>query len=624
MRKLIIVDDEGRKTTVPLVRSEVTIGRLDGNTIRLTERNVSRHHARIFRDDGRYFIEDLSRYGTKKNGQKLSETTVFGEGDVIVIGAYRLELAQDAAAALDDGATLPLEPPRSGTADLHQVSGAAPVPDPGGETIPLHVPRSERARGRLVCMTEPFVGSEFVFTAESLVIGTAADCDLIIEHRSIAPHHARFDMAGEGYTIHPIDAGYPVALDGRYNPQTAMRSGAELLLGELKFRYALPGEDVGLLPLDDIDDDLVPGARPAWLVPAAVAGGVVLLLLLGAVVLSGGGDDPEPEPEPTADAPAAPADSTASAAMERGRAHMDGALWNEAIAAFETVPEDSADRELADSLAARARNELGHQQTYESARRAFDEGNYEQTLRSLAEIPTGTYYRSRATDEDLERRAVSAVVDARLAASQAAEDDGDRDEAIRILEEIQPLAPNNATLATRLQQLRTVGDPDARAAAEAAAEEREREREEREERERAEREEREREADIARAREGREAPSRRADTQRVAAAEPEPRVERAAPPEPEPEADRPSARELRQAAARAGVQQDYQEAIRMLEEAREMAPGDAQINLMLFSNYRQVGNRSRAARAIRRYLRQRPDDPRRSEYEEWLAENAPE
>ena len=39
--KLIIEDDEGRKTVVPFARDEITIGRQEGNTIRLTERNVS-------------------------------------------------------------------------------------------------------------------------------------------------------------------------------------------------------------------------------------------------------------------------------------------------------------------------------------------------------------------------------------------------------------------------------------------------------------------------------------------------------------------------------------------------------------------------------------------------------
>ena len=37
MFKLTIEDDEGKTTVVPLARDEITIGRLEGNTIRLTE-----------------------------------------------------------------------------------------------------------------------------------------------------------------------------------------------------------------------------------------------------------------------------------------------------------------------------------------------------------------------------------------------------------------------------------------------------------------------------------------------------------------------------------------------------------------------------------------------------------
>ena len=41
MFKLVIQDDEGKTTVVPLIRDEITNGRKEGNTIRLTERNVS-------------------------------------------------------------------------------------------------------------------------------------------------------------------------------------------------------------------------------------------------------------------------------------------------------------------------------------------------------------------------------------------------------------------------------------------------------------------------------------------------------------------------------------------------------------------------------------------------------
>ena len=69
MYKLVIQDDEGKTTVVPLIRDELTIGRKEGNTIRLTERNVSRRHARLIRSNGSITIEDLNSYnGIRVNG----------------------------------------------------------------------------------------------------------------------------------------------------------------------------------------------------------------------------------------------------------------------------------------------------------------------------------------------------------------------------------------------------------------------------------------------------------------------------------------------------------------------------------------------------------------------------
>src|ERR1700730_2775383 len=96
MYKLIIEDDEGKTTVVPLIRDEISIGRKEGNTIRLTERNVSRHHARLYRQNGSVYVEDLNSHnGTKINGERLQKRTAIGEADSIQIGDYRLSVKRD-------------------------------------------------------------------------------------------------------------------------------------------------------------------------------------------------------------------------------------------------------------------------------------------------------------------------------------------------------------------------------------------------------------------------------------------------------------------------------------------------------------------------------------------------
>src|SRR3982751_4005822 len=112
MYKLIIEDDEGKTTVVPLIRDEITIGRKEGNTIRLTERNVSRRHAKLVKSNGTVFIEDLTSYnGIKVNGDRIAGRAPVNEGDRIQIGDYQLALKLDKATAVSPNAgTAPAMP----------------------------------------------------------------------------------------------------------------------------------------------------------------------------------------------------------------------------------------------------------------------------------------------------------------------------------------------------------------------------------------------------------------------------------------------------------------------------------------------------------------------------------
>src|SRR5262245_24910725 len=117
MFKLVIQDDEGKTTVVPLIRDEITIGRKEGNTIRLTERNVSRKHARIVRANGAVAIEDLGSYnGVRVNGTRISQRTPLSISDRVQLGDYLLELKAEGAEhavgapqSYEDAKTQPVE-----------------------------------------------------------------------------------------------------------------------------------------------------------------------------------------------------------------------------------------------------------------------------------------------------------------------------------------------------------------------------------------------------------------------------------------------------------------------------------------------------------------------------------
>src|SRR5690242_18988603 len=133
MFKLVIQDDEGKTTVVPLIRDEITIGRKEGNTIRLTERNVSRRHARILRSNGEVQIEDLGSYnGIRVNNARIAERVSLRVSDQVQIGDYKLYLKAEGVEQVEDARTMPIERVDSpiATEIMPAVAPAAPPTQP--------------------------------------------------------------------------------------------------------------------------------------------------------------------------------------------------------------------------------------------------------------------------------------------------------------------------------------------------------------------------------------------------------------------------------------------------------------------------------------------------------------
>jgi sigma-B regulation protein RsbU (phosphoserine phosphatase) len=83
--RLHVIDVSGGRD-VPIIRSPFTIGRKEGNTLQLTNTEVSRSHAEILLTDTGYLLRDLgSRLGTFVNDRQIGER-VLTHGDRIQLG----------------------------------------------------------------------------------------------------------------------------------------------------------------------------------------------------------------------------------------------------------------------------------------------------------------------------------------------------------------------------------------------------------------------------------------------------------------------------------------------------------------------------------------------------------
>jgi pSer/pThr/pTyr-binding forkhead associated (FHA) protein len=344
--KLIIEDDEGRRTIVPIVREEVeiTIGRQEGNTIRLTERNVSRRHAKLTRRLGHVLIEDLNSYnGIKVNGDRIYGASELKEGDLVQIGDYDLAIEDDEGfeTPADEHATSNVEtalspvpesadsvdsatptPPlrRPTPAQLARLRAAPPdtpldsacpledeehEPD---ETPPPRSPGPERRRPsngalhasqqaahfepdieeiapedapRLILTTSELAGREFACIRSVLSIGRTNDNDIAIDHRSVSQNHCKLVCEDGHWRVFDLQSASGIKINGEPCEDSPLRYGDTLELGHLRFSFLAPGEE----PTPP-ETELSPLAAPApsKLLPILIAIGLVILaILLGAI-----------------------------------------------------------------------------------------------------------------------------------------------------------------------------------------------------------------------------------------------------------------------------------------------------------------------------------------------------
>jgi hypothetical protein len=106
------------KIEYPLDAPVVTIGRSRSNDISLEDARVSRHHARVVRDQRGYLIEDLnSRNGTQVDERPVRDNAPLVDGSIVRIGdsVFRFTVAAPSP-----------PPPRPGPSPFGDVRGEAP------------------------------------------------------------------------------------------------------------------------------------------------------------------------------------------------------------------------------------------------------------------------------------------------------------------------------------------------------------------------------------------------------------------------------------------------------------------------------------------------------------------
>jgi len=271
MWKLTIQDDQGNKTVVHLVRDDYTVGRDEANAVRLTERNISRHHARLGRNDEQWRIHDLDSYnGCYVNGARVGEPQPLLHGDLVQLGDYRLSLEDESLAAMrDDGMlTLPGRPGMNTQAD------------------------------RLVLMAGPGQGQEFVLSAPRVVLGRGEECEISINHPSVSRVHAEIRRVGDGhYEMVDLGSANGVRVNGVELPSSMLDARDVIELGDVLLKF-LPAGEIYIPGAEEARRNELSGHPPSSSIslPVKLALAAAIAAVGVVVVLAVRSSAPAPEP----------------------------------------------------------------------------------------------------------------------------------------------------------------------------------------------------------------------------------------------------------------------------------------------------------------------------------------
>ncbi|WP_437627540.1 ATPase, T2SS/T4P/T4SS family [Sorangium sp. So ce1151] len=127
MFSVIISEKGGAERRETFDRTEINVGRVQGNDLMLPKGNVSKRHARLLFRDGRFIVTDLkSTNGTYVNGRKIAQATIVREGDKIYIGDFVLRIETAAAGTAPPDSTAP---PVRAAEDMPTGGDPAHLPD---------------------------------------------------------------------------------------------------------------------------------------------------------------------------------------------------------------------------------------------------------------------------------------------------------------------------------------------------------------------------------------------------------------------------------------------------------------------------------------------------------------
>lgn len=209
---------------------EITFGRDPDNDIQVPLTTVSRNHARIFFEQGDYFLEDLnSTHGTKHNDTRLGkhEKKLLRDGDEISIMSFSVKFQMNSAYMLE---RKPGEKTEHMARRMVQeiISSVA-----GTEVEPTTI--------RIMNGVNEGTRYDFKDSQTEVVLGRSPECDVIIDDHNASRRHCLIKRTWNGYTAQDLGSKNGVLIHGEsIQGVVDIKDSDELQIGGVKLLFIDP------------------------------------------------------------------------------------------------------------------------------------------------------------------------------------------------------------------------------------------------------------------------------------------------------------------------------------------------------------------------------------------------
>lgn len=249
--RLILSQPGAQDQTLELSNATVSLGRAAINDVILQDARVSRSHARIECEAGRYVIVDLdSANGTRVNGLPVQRATL-APGDLVTIGSNTLRYQEMASERSFDATIIESD------ADLELTLAGATIEMTLNDTS---VPR--------LAITAPDRTWELPLVGDLFTIGRGSGNDVVLDHPKVSRSHARIERRGDSFVLRDLESTNGSWRNGDRVTELLLREGDTVRIGEsrLIFKAGFAPEEL-TIAADARPRGLLEGHRPVVFVP---------------------------------------------------------------------------------------------------------------------------------------------------------------------------------------------------------------------------------------------------------------------------------------------------------------------------------------------------------------------